>query len=78
MVSLAAVFALIVIVLNAMLIVLVIRPVNRLSTLANEVSLGKLDAGGFEVSGKDEIAKLSEAFGRMRKSLVEAIKILES
>lgn len=78
MISLAAVFSVILLVLNALLILLVIRPVNRLSTLANEVSLGKLDVGEFELSGKDEIAKLSEAFGRMRKSLVEAIKILES
>ena len=77
MVSLAAVFALIVLALNGLLILLVIRPVNRLSTLANEVSLGKLDVGEFELPGNDEIAKLSKAFGRMRKSLVEAIKILE-
>jgi HAMP domain-containing protein len=76
--SLAAVFVLIVLALNAMLILLVVRPVNHLSKLANEVSLGKLDVPEFEVSGKDEIANLSQAFGRMRKSLVEAIKMLEN
>ena len=78
LVSLAAVFAALVVALNAMLIFLIIRPVNRLSTLAQEVSLGNLDVPEFEVSGKDEIAGLSASFGRMRKSLVEALKMLDS
>lgn len=78
MVSLAAVFALIFLALNAMLILLIIRPVKQLSEIANEVSLGNMNAPEFQVSGKDEIAALSESFGRMRKSLVEAIKMLEN
>jgi HAMP domain-containing protein len=78
MVSLAAVFAIIFLVLNAMLILLVIRPVTRLSEFANEVSLGNMDAPEFQPTGKDEIAVLSESFGRMRKSMVEAIKMLEN
>jgi HAMP domain-containing protein len=76
--SLAAVFAVIFLALNAMLILLVTRPVNQLSTIANEVSLGNLDVPEFELSGKDEIAGLAEAFGRMRKSLVKAFKMLET
>ena len=51
-----------------MLIFVVIRPVNQLSNVASEVSLGNLDVADFQASGKDEIAKLSESFGRMRKS----------
>lgn len=78
MISLAAVFAMIFLVLNAMLILLVIRPVTRLSEFANEVSLGNMDAPEFRPSGKDEIAVLSDSFGRMRKSMVEAIKMLEN
>ena len=78
MVSLAAVFAVLVIALNVMLFYLVTRPVNQLSTLANEVSLGNLDAPDFEMSSHDEIATLAESFRRMRKSLVEAIKMLEA
>jgi protein-histidine pros-kinase len=78
MVSLAAVFVLVFAAVNAMLIFLVTRPANRLSKIANEVSLGNLEAEEFEVSGKDEIAALSESFSRMRKSLVEAIKMLET
>jgi HAMP domain-containing protein len=56
----------------------VIRPVNRLSHIASEVSLGNLDVPDFQKSGKDEISTLAESFTRMRKSLVEAIKLLES
>jgi protein-histidine pros-kinase len=77
MVSLAVVFAVLVLALNAMLILLVIRPVNQLSKIANEVSLGNLDVPELKLSGKDEISGLAEAFNRMRKSLVHAIKLLE-
>jgi len=78
MVSLAAVFVVIFAAVNAMLIFLVTRPANRLSKIANEVSLGNLEVADFQMSGKDEIAALSESFSRMRKSLVEAIKMLET
>jgi HAMP domain-containing protein len=77
LISLAVVLVAIMLALNAMLILLVVRPVNRLSKLANEVSLGNLDAPEFRPAGKDEIVDLAEAFNRMRKSLVHAIKMLE-
>jgi HAMP domain-containing protein len=77
MASLAVVFAVIFLALNAMLILLVIRPVKQLSKMADEVSLGNMDVPEFQTSGKDEIAKLAESFSRMRKSLVQAIKMLE-
>ena len=75
--SLAVIFAAIFLALNAMLILLVIRPVKRLSKMADEVSLGNMEVPEFQISGKDEIAKLAESFSRMRKSLVQAIKMLE-
>ena len=78
MISLGAVFVLIFLVLNAMLTFLVIRPVTRLSEIANEVSLGNMNAPDFRPSGKDEISRLAESFARMRKSMVEAIKMLET
>jgi protein-histidine pros-kinase len=77
MLSLAAVFVVLIVSINALLMFLVIRPVNRLSNIASEVSLGNLTVPDFEASGKDEIATLAESFRRMRKSLVEAIKMLE-
>jgi HAMP domain-containing protein len=77
MASLALVFVLIVLALNAMLIFFVIRPVNQLSKIADEVSLGNMDVPEFEPSGNDEIATLSRSFSRMRKSVAQAIKMLE-
>jgi protein-histidine pros-kinase len=78
MASLGGVFVVLLLALNAMLIFLVVRPVNELSKIANEVSLGNLDAPDFQLSGKDEIAGLAEYFNRMRKSMTEAIKLLET
>lgn len=78
MISLGAVFATIFLVLNATLTFLVIRPVTHLSEIASEVSLGNMNAPEFRVSGKDEISRLAESFARMRKSMVEAIKMLET
>ena len=77
MVSLALVFVVVALALNAMLIFLVIRPVNQLSAIADQVSLGNMDVPEYQPSGKDEITKLSESFNRMRKSVAQAIKMLE-
>ncbi|QHJ00928.1 DUF3365 domain-containing protein [Xylophilus rhododendri] len=73
---LAAVFLLIGAALNFMLWKLVIQPVSRLSSIADKVSMGE-EAPEFEVKSKDEIGVLSESFGRMRKSLAHAMKMLE-
>ena len=78
MISLAAVFALLAVAINALLIFLVVRPVNRLSAMATNVSLGNSEIGEFPVSGKDEIAELSQSFNRMGRSLVEAMKMLRT
>ena len=59
MVSLTGVFAFIFIVLNLMLFYIVIRPVTRLSQLADEVSMGNMEAPEFTVKGKDEIGALA-------------------
>lgn len=76
--SLAAVFIGIFVALNAMLVLLVVNPVNRLSKVADEVSLGNMDAPEFEASGTEEISRLAKSFGRMRKSLARAIRMLDS
>jgi protein-histidine pros-kinase len=59
-----------------MLHAIVIRPVTQLSRIADEVSLGNLDAPEFTSKGKDEIATLAGSFNRMRTSLVQAMKML--
>jgi len=76
MISLSAVFLFIFVALNLMLHYIVIWPVTRLSHIADQVSLGKLDTPGFAVKGKDEIAALASSFERMRTSLTQAMKML--
>jgi protein-histidine pros-kinase len=78
MLWLAAIFVVLIAAINAMLLYLVIRPVNQLSSIASQVSLGNIEVADFRTSGNDEIAALAESFARMRKSLVKAMKMLEN
>ena len=41
------------------------------------MSLGNLEAGEFRTRSKDEIGVLTEAMGRMKASLVQAMKMLD-
>lgn len=78
MISLAGVFLLFILAINLLLIFLVIRPVNKLSSMASSVSLGNSDITEFPVLGQDEIAELSLSFNRMGRSLIEAMKLLRA
>jgi len=78
MTSLTVVFGAFIVAINLLLIFLVIRPVNKLSSMASSVSLGNSDITEFPVTGKDEIAELSHSFNRMGRSLVEAMKLLRT
>lgn len=77
LVSLAAVYFSLLILVNILLHYIVIRPVKRMAEIASEVSLGKMDAPEFESKGKDELASLSESFSRMRRSLTNAMSLLD-
>ena len=76
MAGLAAVFGVMVIVLNLLLTFVIVTPVRRIAAAASEVSLGKLDGPEYHVRGRDEIASLAESFNRMRRSLANALKLL--
>lgn len=76
MISLAAIFIAIFVVLNLMLMFIVVNPVRQLAKVADEVSLGKMEAE-FSVKGKDEIGVLAQSFSRMKKSLAQALKMLD-
>jgi protein-histidine pros-kinase len=76
MISLAAIFIAIFVVLNLMLMFIVVNPVRQLAKVADEVSLGKMEAE-FAVKGKDEIGVLAQSFSRMKKSLAQALKMLD-
>ena len=76
MISLAGVFVALFVLLNVMLYTMVIRRVTALAGIADQVSLGNLDAGDFKSKSRDEIGVLTEAMGRMKASLVQAMKML--
>lgn len=64
------------IVLNTVLYFTIAKPAARLSDMASRVSLGELEVPELPVKGGDEIADLAEAFNRMRRSLVTAMKMI--
>lgn len=75
--SLVGVFAIIIVILNVMLRAIVIRPVTKMSRIADEVSKGNMEAPEFSERGRDEISILAASFNRMRRSLEKAMKMLE-
>ncbi len=78
LIVLIAVFAVTILLMNALLHYAIVKPIRRMSAIASEVSLGKMDAPEFDDRGNDEIASLGGSFNRMRRSLANAMKLLES
>jgi protein-histidine pros-kinase len=76
--SITVVFVVIGIMLNLMLWAMVIRPIGKLSTFADRVSMGELEIPEFKRASRDEIGVLAQSIGRMRTSLVKAMKMLDS
>ena len=76
--SIATVFVVIGVMLNLMLWAIVVRPIGKLSRFTDRVSLGELDIPEFERTSRDEIGTLARSIGRMRTSLVKAMKMLDS
>ena len=76
--GLAAVFGVVLAVLNLLLHTMIVRPVRRISQMAGEVSLGNMDTPEYEARGRDEIASLATSFNRMRRSLANAMTMLET
>jgi len=64
-------------VVNLLLYFIVIRPVNRMAAIADQVSKGDEQAPAFATRGRDQIASLGRSFNRMRVSLGSAMQMLE-
>jgi HAMP domain-containing protein len=63
--------------LNYFVRVHLLAPIHRISTLANEVSLGNREVAEFDIASCDELGLLAMSFNRMRRSLATAIEMLE-
>ena len=76
--ALVAVFAVTIVLMNLLLHFVIVKPIRRMSAIASEISLGNMAAPEFPERGHDEIASLGGSFNRMRRSLANAMKLLES
>jgi len=77
MISQGAVLFAVFVILNLLLQVIVIKPVRKMSGIAHDVSMGKTDVPECNAGSKDEIGTLAESFNRMRRSLVNAMQMLD-
>ena len=74
---LGGIFVLMLALLNLMLSAMIVRPVRKMSRIADAISTGDMNAPEIEPKGRDEIASLGASFNRMRRSLENAMKLLE-
>jgi len=75
--SLATVFLVLYIVLNWMLSRSIVRPITRMAAAADDVSTGNFDIPEFDEQKSDEIGRLGLSFNRMRRSLEQAMKMID-
>ena len=78
LISLGAVFIVMLVVLNVLLHLVVIRPIQRMTASAERVAGGGLEEPEFLVKGRDEIASLGRSFNLMRRSLANAMRLLST
>ncbi len=78
MLVLVAVAAIALLVLDLVLASLVLRPIKRVAQEADDISQGRIEGGDIPVKGNDEIAALLNAFNRMTRSLLKALKMLDA
>ena len=71
------IFVVSLVLLDVVLLFTVVRPLRRLSAMADEISVGKMDMPELPIRGRDEIAVLAGSFNRMRRSLERALKMIE-
>lgn len=77
MASLCAIFVVLFVALNVMLSRMIIRPIAEMSRRADAVSTGDFDIPEFPERGQDEISGLARSFNRMRRSLEQAMRMID-
>jgi protein-histidine pros-kinase len=77
MTGMALSFAALLLVVNAVMYWLVLRPMARLARIADAVSAGATGVEPFPQGGSDELTVLSTAFTRMRRSMEKALALLD-
>lgn len=72
----AAVFLVILFMIDRAIVGGIIKPIKRFAATADEISKGNF-AKDFTATGNDEIKTLAEAFGRMKVSIVASMNMIE-
>jgi protein-histidine pros-kinase len=75
--ALAGTLVITIAIVDFLLRALVTKPVAEISDMANKVSMGQMDAPEYVRDSRDEIGSLSASFNRMRRSLQNAMAMLE-
>ena len=75
--GLSTVFLFVFALTNLMLGRIVLKPVRQMSTLAEKVSMGDFSVPEYQKPGKDEISSLTSSFNRMRRSLEQAMRMID-
>ena len=77
MLMMSGIFLVTMVLLNLILSHLVIAPVTKMAEIAEQVSMGDSSLPEYIRPGQDEISSLTHSFNRMRRSLDNAMKMLE-
>ncbi len=70
------IFFLLFLIIDRMIVGSIIKPIEELAEIAEEISLGRFDRN-FIVKTKDEMKTLADAFTRMKLSLIKAFDIIK-
>ena len=74
--DLTMIFLLAILLIDAGLYFIVIRPLRTISNAAERISQGEMNLPQLEARGKDEVAQVTRAFNRMHTSLNKAMDLL--
>ncbi len=77
LVSMAVIFLILFLVINITIRKLVLKPIMRVTHQAEQVSKGNLRDPEIKVTGNDEIADMSRAFNRMRRSVIKIVQMMK-
>ena len=75
--SMAAIFMVLFLVINIIIRKLVLKPVAQITRMADETSKGNLRNPEIKVTGNDEIADMLRAFNRMRRSIIKIVQMMK-
>jgi nitrate/nitrite-specific signal transduction histidine kinase len=74
---LVAIYASLLLLINVLLYIWLQRPMQQLTVMANQVSMGQKNVVDVNFNSNDEMSTLAASFNRMRRSLEKAMHLLE-